>query len=190
MEKQSIQSSNKSKGLTTQQIVYIGMFTALLAVLAQVSIPMPSGVPITLQTFAVALTGVVLSWQLGLASMGIYILLGAIGVPVFAGFSGGVQVLVSYTGGFIWGFIGLIIFSGIAANKKSKILGIALALIGLFICHVLGVLQFSFVMGMGIKESIFMASLPYVIKDVISVILAYVIGKQIRNRLKRASLLG
>ena len=66
-------------------IVLTGMFAAVLAALSQIQIPMPSGVPVTLQTFAVALTGYVLGWQYGLASTAIYILLGAIGLPVFAG---------------------------------------------------------------------------------------------------------
>lgn len=93
--------------ITTKDIVGVGMFAAVLAVLSQISIPMPSGVPITLQTFAVALAGVVLAWKLGTASVLVYILLGAVGVPVFAGFTGGAQALVNYTGGFIWGFLGM-----------------------------------------------------------------------------------
>ena len=60
-------------------IVLTGMFAAVLAALSQVQIPMPSGVPVTLQTFAVALTGYVLGWKYGLASTAIYTLLGAIG---------------------------------------------------------------------------------------------------------------
>ena len=82
----------------TKEIVCAGMFTAVLVILSQLAIPMPTGVPITLQTFAVALTGVVLAWKLGLASTIIYILLGTVGVPVFSEFSGGLHVLVGYTG--------------------------------------------------------------------------------------------
>ena len=61
--------------LTTKTIVITGMFAAVIgAVLAQIAIPMPSGVPITLQTFAIALTGAVLGARLGTAATGIYIL--------------------------------------------------------------------------------------------------------------------
>lgn len=175
--------------ITTKEIVSVGMFTAVLAVLSQLSIPMPSGVPVTLQTFAVALTGVVLAWKFGTASMLVYILLGAVGVPVFAGFSGGVQILVNYTGGFIWGFIVMTLLCGIGVQMKNKIAGILLGIVGLAICHLFGTLQFMFVMKMGFMESFLLASAPYLIKDVISVVLGFVIGGQLRTRLLKAGLL-
>lgn len=180
---------SKSAKITTKEIVCVGMFAAVLAVLSQISIPMPSGVPITLQTFAVALTGVVLAWKLGTASMIVYILLGAVGVPVFAGFSGGAQVLVNYTGGFIWGFIVMTLLCGIGIQRKNKVIGILFGLAGLAVCHLFGTIQFMFVMKMGFVESFLLASAPYLIKDVISVVLGFVIGGQLRVRLLKAGLL-
>ena len=173
----------------TKEIVCAGMFTAVLAILSQLSIPMPTGVPITLQTFAVALTGVVLSWKLGLASTIIYIFLGTVGVPVFSEFSGGLHVLVGYTGGFIWGFLILVSLSGIGILMKNKVSGILLGIAGLAFCHLIGVLQFMVVAGMSFIESFLVASAPYLIKDVISVILAFIVGAQIRTRLMKAGLL-
>lgn len=167
----------------------MGMFAAILAVLSQISIPMPSGVPVTLQTFAVSLTGVILLWKLGTGSTLAYILLGAVGVPVFAGFSGGAQVLVNYTGGFIWGFIALTFLCGIGSLRENKTAGVLTGLAGLLICHVAGVIQFMIVMKMGLKESFLLASAPYVIKDIVSVIVAFVVGAQIRARLIKAGLL-
>lgn len=179
---------NKRKG-TTIQIVYVGMFAALLSILSQLAIPMPSGLPITLQTFAIAFTGVVLNWKLALSSTTVYILMGAVGVPVFANFTGGIQILFHYSGGFIWGFLFLTSFCGIAASMKNKIAANMLAMLGLLICHILGILQFGFVMNMGFIESAVIASLPYLVKDIISVILAYFIGQQVRKRLITAALL-
>lgn len=72
-----------------QRTVMAGVFAALLVVLSQVSIPLPTGIPVTLQTFAVALCGCVLGPAVGSAAVGVYLALGAVGVPVFAGFSGG-----------------------------------------------------------------------------------------------------
>lgn len=185
-----MENDNQTKGkIATKTIVEIAMFTAILAILSQVSIPMPSGVPITLQTFAVALIGVVLAWKFGAVSVIVYILLGAIGVPVFAGFSGGAQVLVNYTGGFIWGFIFMAALCGVGSVMKNKVLGFVVGMAGLAICHLLGVLQFMVVMGMGFGESFALVSAPYLIKDVISVILAFVVGGQIRKRLIKANLL-
>ena len=93
------------KQLSTKSIILVGMFAAVLAVMSQIAIPMPSGVPMTLQTFAVALAGAVLGWKLGALSALVYLLLGAAGVPVFSGMSGGLGVLLGKTGGFIFGFI-------------------------------------------------------------------------------------
>lgn len=179
----------KAGKIGTKEIVCIGMFAAILAVLSQISVPVPMGVPVTLQTFAVALTGVVLAWKFGTISTLIYVLLGAVGVPVFAGFKGGAQVLVNYTGGFIWGFIVMTFLCGIGIQMKNKLIGMSLGFIGLAICHLFGVLQFMVVMNRGFKESFLLASAPYLMKDIISVILAYVVGSQIRTRLLRAGLL-
>lgn len=179
----------KKNKVTTKSIVETAMFTAALAVLSQISIPLPSGVPVTMQTFAVAFCGVVLGWRLAAASTAVYILLGAAGVPVFAGFSGGAQVLVSYTGGFIFGFLFMALLCGIGSMAKNKVLGVAAGMAGLAVCHIFGVLQFMFVMRMGFVESFMLASAPYLIKDVVSVILAYAVGWNIRKRLLKAGLL-
>lgn len=84
----------KKSKLTTKQIVLTGMMTAVLAVLSIVTIPLPTGVPVTLQTFAMAFCGYVLGWKLGGASSALYLILGAIGVPVYAGMSGGFGALL------------------------------------------------------------------------------------------------
>lgn len=181
--------SRKVAKISTKEIICVGMFAAVLAVLSQFSIPMPSGMPITLQTFAISLTGVVLAWKLGVTSTLVYILLGAVGVPVFSRFSGGIQVLVNYTGGFIWGFIVLALLCGIGITLKNKLLGVLLGFAGLAVCHLFGTLQFMVVMKMSLMESFLLASAPYLIKDAISVILAFAVGSQIRARLLRSGLL-
>ena len=91
--------SSSRRMFTTRELVIGGMFAALLAVISQLSIPMPSGVPITIQILGVALVGSVLGWRLGLFATITYILIGAVGLPVFANFSGGFSKLVGVTGG-------------------------------------------------------------------------------------------
>ncbi len=97
----------------------MGMFTAVLSVLSILTIPMPTGVPVTLQTFAMALCGYVLGWKKGTSSTLIYILLGTVGVPVFAGMTGGPSWLAGYSGGFIWGFIFLTMLCGVGMAQKQ-----------------------------------------------------------------------
>ena len=173
----------------TKNMIMTGMFAAVLAVLSQISIPMPSGVPVTLQTFAVALTGFVLGWRLGGMATVIYVLLGAIGVPVFSGFSGGLGVIFGKTGGFIYGFIIMAALCGLGAGKKNKLLTAVLSLAGLFVCHFFGALQFSLLMSMSIRESALLVSVPYLIKDVISVVLAYAVGEVLKRSLRAANVL-
>ncbi len=175
------------KSARTKKLIITGMFAALTAVLAQVSIPLPSGVPITLQTFAVALTGVVLGGKLGLAATFVYILLGAVGVPVFTGFQGGLPVIAGKTGGFIWGFLFLAFLSGAGLGLCRRALGWVPGMAGLVICHILGTAQFALLAGMDFTKAALLVSLPYLAKDVISVALAWVLGLQIRTRLARTA---
>ena len=177
------------KRVSTRSIVITGMFAAVIAVLAQVALPMPSGVPVTLQTFAIALTGVVLGAKLGMAAAGVYMLLGAVGVPVFSGFAGGLGILFGKSGGFIWGFLFLALLCGLGCQIKNKVVGWGLGIVGLAVCHLLGIFQFMVLMKMGFAESALLVSVPFLIKDVVSVAFAFVLGLQIRKQLFRADIL-
>ena len=75
----------------TLDLCMIGVVTAVIVIMAQISIPMPLGVPMTMQTFAITLAGIILGSKKGAVASLIYVLLGAVGVPVFANFSGGYQ---------------------------------------------------------------------------------------------------
>ena len=176
------------KKTNTKTIVMVGMFAAVLAVLSQISIPMPSGVPVTLQTFAVALTGFILGWKYGAISVGIYILLGTVGVPVFSNFSGGLGALFGKTGGFIWGFLFLAGFCGVSHITKKKTVIVLSSALGLLICHLLGAFQFQIIAGMGFWESALLVSVPYLLKDAISVFLAYAVGKVVLKSLRAANI--
>jgi biotin transport system substrate-specific component len=175
-------SETKLKSNRTRQLAYAGVFTAIIAALSQLSVPMPSGVPISLQTFGIAFCGFFLGWKLGLVSVGVYIALGAAGVPVFSNFTGGVGKLIGLTGGFIWGFAPMASLCGI--KNKTAWLNIATGLAGLIICHALGVIQFSAVSGMELMPTFMLVSLPYLLKDVISVVLAYLLALTVKKRLR------
>lgn len=174
---------------STKKMIIVGMFAAVIAVLAQIAFPLPSGVPVTLQTFAVVLTGVVLGARLGTAAAFVYILLGAVGVPVFSGLGGGLGVIVGKTGGFIWGFLFLSLFSGLALLPKRRIFGVFIPMIGLTLCHLMGSVQYSVLSGMNVWQAALLVSVPYLVKDICSVVLAYLIGIKIRGQLFRASFL-
>lgn len=166
--------------LSVQQLVTVALFAALLAVLSQLSIPLPSGVPLTMQTFMVALCGFSLGAKAGAATVGVYLLLGALGMPVFAGFSGGVGVLLGVTGGFLWGFAALAALCGARKVHWSAV--------GLICCHLLGVAQFALVSHTPLLRSAVLVSFPYLLKDALSVAAAWMVARAVKRGLGAARL--
>ena len=151
----------------TYNLVSCGVITALIAVLSQISIPLPSGVPITLQTFVIALAGFFLGSGFSAVSVAAFIVLGAVGLPVFSGFKGGLSVLTGLTGGFIFGFILLAVFCGL---KRDKLwLNIIFSVIGLALCHLCGTIQYMLLANMEFIPAFLLVSAPYLIKDIISI---------------------
>lgn len=82
MSQSYAKSPAAERKFTTREMVLVGMFAAVLAVISQISLPMPTGVPITIQVFGVALVGAVLGSRLGTTATLVYVLLGAIGLPI------------------------------------------------------------------------------------------------------------
>ena len=111
-------NSNREK---ITNIVMVGVFAAVLAVLSQISFPLPSGIPVTLQTFAVALCGYALGCKRGTLAVLVYIVLGAVGLPVFANFSGGFGSLVGLAGGYIYGFLPMAALCGLGTKMPHRV---------------------------------------------------------------------
>ena len=172
----------------TLKLITAALFTAITAVLSQTAIPTPFDVPLTLQTFAVALCGYVLGVKWGLASIAAYILLGTVGVPVFSGFRGGVQVLFGATGGFIFGFLFLTGLCGVGELIKNKYLKILPGFAGLAICHIWGSLQYALIYKMKFVPAFLLVSAPYLIKDIISVAAAFLLAVYIKKLLLKMHL--
>lgn len=179
----------KESKLSIQDIVVIGLCTAIIVIMAQISIPMPMGVPMTMQTFAITLTGIILGAKRGALASFIYVLLGAVGVPVFAGFSGGFQALIGPTGGFLWSFPIMAFFIGLGAEKyhKSKPLFLLWLVIGTVINYVIGVLVFCLVTQSPVVTGIAACVLPFIPTAIIKAVLASIIGLSIRGRLVRVA---
>lgn len=168
----------------TNRLALAAMMTAVIAVLSQIAIPMPSGVPITLQTFAVALSGYILGGGLAALSVLLYILLGAAGMPVFANFKAGIGAVFGVTGGFLWGFIVFAALCGAAYACKNKYMAALLSFSGLLLCHFIGAVQFALVTHTGLWQAALVASVPYLLKDALSALAAYFIASAVRKALK------
>ena len=176
---------------TTKNIIFIGLFAAITAVLSQIAIPLPTNVPLTLQTFAVALAGYFLGAVKGTVAMVVYVMLGAVGVPVFANWKGGFSVITGATGGFIVGFIFMALLCGVGSSVFSskklsgKVLAVLLGIAGLAVCHLLGFGWYAIFAKVSLGKSFMVVSLPYLIKDIGSVIAAYVISEELIKRLAK-----
>ncbi len=128
--------------LRTLDLVYIATFTSLITVCAWTSLAFT--VPFTLQTFGVFLTLLLLGGKRGTYAVLVYLLLGAVGAPVFAGFSGGIGILFGSTGGYLLGFLGttLLYWALVKKDTTSTLYRAAILLAGLALCYALGTVWF------------------------------------------------
>ncbi|MBR6939397.1 MAG: biotin transporter BioY [Clostridia bacterium] len=176
---------NKNKRLNILiKTAECALLAAVIAVSAQIAVPLPSGVPVTLQTFAVTLCASIGGIVEGPAAVAVYILLGAFGVPVFSSFRGGIAVLIGPTGGFITGFIPLALMSGL--RLKNKALNVIASIGGLLVCHLIGAVQYSLVTDTDFIKSLLLVCVPFLVKDVLSVILAMTLAVPVRKAIKKA----
>lgn len=179
---------NHSK-ISVQDICTIGLCTAVIAIMAQISIPMPAGVPMTMQTFAITLAAIILGAKKGAAAALIYVLLGAAGVPVLAGFTGGYQYLIGPTGGFLLSFPIMAYIIGFGAEKFRRVnMGfIAFLILGTVINYIGGIVMFCLVTGGSIWAAFTACVLPFIPTAVIKAALATIIGLRIHRRLVSAA---
>lgn len=172
----------------TYDMAYIAIFTVLIAICSWISIPVE--IPFTLQTFAVFLAVAVLGGKRGTLSVVVYVLLGAVGVPVFAGFSGGMGIIMNNTGGYIIGFI----FSALAMWLIESLLGRkmwvqALSMVaGLIICYAFGTAWFMLVYmrstgAVGLMTVLGWCVIPFIIPDVVKIVLALILSNTLRRPL-------
>ncbi|MBG9790575.1 biotin transporter BioY [Brevibacillus laterosporus] len=173
---------HRNENLRTYMVIAI--FTAITAVFAQITIPLPI-VPITGQTLAVGLVATVLGSRYGTISMILYAMLGAIGVPVFAGFSGGPQVLIGPTGGFIFGFIATAFIMGYLLEKTKYTFTMALLanLLGMVVTFLFGVTQLKLVLNLSWAGAMAAGVTPFIAGGVIKAVLAAYVGIILRKRL-------
>ena len=165
----------------TREMVTSALLAALLAASAWISIPV-GAVPLTLQVFIVLLAGLLLSPRGAFAAVGVYLLLGAAGLPVFAGGLGGTGVLAGPTGGYLWGFA--LAATAVAWLRRgrlfagSRTVADALALtVGVAVIYLAGWFQLAAVTGMGIWPAFAVGVAPFVVIDAIKAAVALAVAR-------------
>lgn len=162
------------------------LFAAITAVLSQIAIPI-GPVPISMSTLAVFLAGGLLGARDGTISQLIYVLLGAVGVPVFANFSGGLGTLVGPTGGYIIGYIFMALVTGLliplCRNKMRYI--IPVFVLGLIVCYAFGTVWYIVVTHTGLGAAMMTCVVPFLPGDAVKIVLAAVLTVKLSGSVRR-----
>ena len=176
---------------STRNLILSGLFAAIVALMAQLSIPLPfSPVPLTGQVFGVFLAGAILGARWSAVSLFVYVILGAVGLPVFHNLQGGLHIVLGPTGGYLWGFILGGYLLGIISQRGNSYINMAGGmLVCLITVYTTGVVWLSFVSGLPIPQALLLGVLPFIPLDLIKVAAATALGLQVRRRLRGAGLI-
>ena len=177
------------KNFRTIDLVYIALGAVLISVCSWISIP--TTVPFTMQTFAMFFVLSTLGGKRGTAAILVYILLGAVGIPVFAHFTSGIGVLLGNTGGYIVGFVfmGLVYWLIVHFLGKKLWVEILAMVIGLAVCYAFGTMWFQFVYtqangAVGLTMVLAWCVIPFILPDLIKLGLALTLARRLSPVLK------
>ena len=159
-------------------MVLCSLFAALIAVCAWISVPVLD-IAFTLQTLGIFLSLGLLGGKRGCAAIGIYLLLGAVGLPVFSGFRGGVGALAGVTGGYLWGFL----FAGLVYWALAPFGKLPAMIAGQFVCYLWGSVWFLLYTGGGLWVILFRCVVPYIIPDAAKLWLAHLLTHRLARHI-------
>ncbi len=180
---------NVKQKMSTLEVTYVSIFIALMAICSWISIP--TAVPFTLQTFAVFMAVGLLGGKLGTLAVIVYLILGSIGIPVFAGFTSGIGILFGSTGGYLFGFILIALSYWLITKilgKKTWVMATAMG-IGLLLCYAFGTAWFMFLYAktsgpVSLATTLGWCVIPFMIPDIIKIALALIMIKGVRRYVK------
>lgn len=177
--------------MKTRDLVLCALMAAVICVCSMISVPIGE-VSITIAVLGVLLTAVMLGWKRGFAATLVFILLGAVGLPVFSNMNGGIGVLAGPTGGYIYSYLIMALIAGFTADKTAKLskkpLAVALVfaacIVSVAVCYALGTIQFMAVMKRGFADTLAVCVLPFIPFDIIKSVIASFLGLKLRSMLK------
>lgn len=166
---------------TLRAMAQASLLASLTAVGAYVAIPV-GPVPIVLQNFFVFLTGLLLGRKWGLASIGIYLLAGALGLPVFAGGAGGIGRMVGPTGGYLWAYpVAVFLIAAVSEKSGGRALFDILAMVlATAVIYTLGVGWLTILTGMSLPKAIAVGMLPFLPGDAVKILAAVPVARSLR----------
>lgn len=171
---------------TVRSMAAAALCAAVLAVLSPLSIPI-GPVPITLAVLVIAVLPYAVGWKLAALGTALYLAIGALGLPVFSGFEGGFHKLIGPTGGFLFGYIPLVVIGGVCIEKSEKrylhFAGLAAALV---LLYAVGTVWLKLQANLDLAAALKAAVLPFIPLDAAKLVAAVLIGPVIKNRVRTA----
>jgi len=152
-----------------KDLVVIALFAALMGIVAPLALPIGE-VPVSLATFIIMLSSLFLGAKRGFYATLIYIIIGCLGLPVFASYKGGLGVILGATGGYILGYLPLAICAGL--KGKSSLETILGMILGIILCYLWGTIWFCAVMNVGFIYALSICVIPFIIPDLMKIIMA------------------
>lgn len=180
---------SKSNKFNTKDMVLVALFAAVCCVCSIITVP-TGIVPVTLGTFGIMVTAMILGEKRGIISVALFIVLGMIGLPVFSGMQGGFGVLAGPTGGYIYSYLLMVPIIGVASKCLNKTLSSGMftmlgCIAAIFVCYLVGTAHFMIVMSvkgnpMGIWSSLCACVFPFVLFDLLKAVLAIIIAPRLK----------
>ncbi|MDE7296588.1 MAG: biotin transporter BioY [Clostridia bacterium] len=184
-----IKTGAKSRRSAAREIAYIALSVSLITVCAWISVPV-AAIPVTLQTFAVALIGALMGWKRALAAVAAYLVMGLVGIPVFTGFKAGVATLMGATGGYIFGFAFLALLPALfkmlpLKNKWGRTaLFYGASVLGMAICYLFGTAWFVLMYKCTFVYALTVCVVPYILPDAVKFVFSSIIAVRLEKQIK------
>ncbi|MBO5486915.1 MAG: biotin transporter BioY [Eubacterium sp.] len=188
----STEAITKNKSLfSTTGLVLMALFAAITCVLAPISIPI-GPVPISITMLVLFISVYVLGWKRGTITYIVYLLIGMVGLPVFSGWEGGLGKLAGPTGGYLIGFIPMVIVCGLAVEKgytmsrgAGIVVSVAGMVVGTAIAYAFGTVWFCVSTGTGVMAALSLCVFPFLIGDAAKIIIAAIVGPLIGIQIRK-----
>ena len=188
----STEAITKNKTLfSTTGLVLMALFAAITCVLAPISIPI-GPVPISITMLVLFISVYVLGWKRGTITYIVYLLIGMVGLPVFSGWEGGLGKLAGPTGGYLIGFIPMVIVCGLAVEKgytmsrgAGIVVSVAGMVVGTAIAYAFGTVWFCVSTGTGVMAALSLCVFPFLIGDAAKIIIAAIVGPLIGIQIRK-----
>ncbi|MBO6052872.1 MAG: biotin transporter BioY [Clostridia bacterium] len=176
-----------TRHIDVRQLVTIALMAVLIAACAWVTIPI-GPVPFTLQTFGIFCALALLGGRNGTIAVAVYLAIGALGAPVFSGFSGGFAKLIGPTGGYLIGFLfaGLVYWAAVTLFGRGPVVQIAAMIVGNLVCYAFGTAWFMVVASSkpGLVTALGLCVFPYILPDLVKIVCAFLFARLLKSRIR------